>query len=199
MELKSSQWLGWLKKAIAALAFVLLSLAKGKVVMFNVGKTNAAMACPVRPQANKADECRTLKNNTDSPNHQVFKMLSTWRVKTIHIGNTRILNYATLKKKVLNHSTVLVLHPHLAVLHNPLLFNTINSCINTSFHLFSLMQRELDFFFNWVFFFLLPSREKLQPTLQKCFCVDLLLSQLQKQLLGYAISTCNVAIAVTPR
>lgn len=70
-------WLGWLKKAIAALAFVLLSLAKGKVVMFNVGKTNAAMACPARPQANKADECRTLKNNTDSPNHQVFKMLST--------------------------------------------------------------------------------------------------------------------------
>jgi len=101
MELKSSQWLGWLKKAIAALAFVLLSLAKGKVVMFNVGKTNAAMACPARPQANKADECRTLKNNTDSPNHQVFKMLSTWRVKTIHIGNTRILNYATLKKKSL--------------------------------------------------------------------------------------------------
>lgn len=49
MELKSSQWLGWLKKAIAALAFVLLSLAKGKVVMFNVGKTNAAMACPARP------------------------------------------------------------------------------------------------------------------------------------------------------
>lgn len=129
--------------------------------MFNVGKTNAAMACPARPQANKADECRTLKNNTDSPNHQVFKMLSTWRVKTIHIGNTRILNYATLKKKkVLNHSTVLVLHPHLAVLHNPLLFNTINSCINTSFHLFSLMQRELDFFFNWVFFFSFYHLEK---------------------------------------
>lgn len=68
--------------------------------MFNLNRTNAVMACPARPLANKADECRTLKqNNTDSPNHQVFKTLPTGRVKTIHIGNTRTLNYATFKKK----------------------------------------------------------------------------------------------------
>ena len=103
---------------------------------------------------------------------------SYWKYK-----NTKL---CYIKKKFLNHSTVLVLHPHLAVLYYPMLFNTINMCISGK-HMFPIIlskakRARFVWFFFFLFFFLLPSREKLQLTLQKCFCIELLLSQLERQL-----------------
>lgn len=41
-------------QGIAAPSLSFLSLAKGEVVPLSLGKTNAAMACPARPQGTKA-------------------------------------------------------------------------------------------------------------------------------------------------